>query len=869
MTDRTPEPASAATPLPDDASTALPRQEPSPPASHDAAWWAAVNHCFHAALDVAPVERDAVLARETSDEWVRAEVRTLLAAHDADAHRFEPPADDPLQRLASGAGGGASGFGLPAADAPGPGARIGSYELGAEIGRGGMAVVYEATRVADDMRKRVAIKLISDPSRGAEMARRFARERRILATLEHPHIAALLDGGTTDGGTPWFAMERVDGAPIDRWCASRSVEVPARVRLVRQACAAVAYAHQRLVVHRDLKPRNILVTDDGQVKLLDFGIAKVLDGATGDDTATGRLAVTIAYASPEQLRGEPVGTPSDVYALGLVLFELVTGQRARRVDEALVSLLDDSQRDPPTASAVVNDHAARAAGLPAAQQLRSQLAEDLDTIIAKALHPDPSRRYSSMERFDEDLARWLEGRPILARPATLGYRVRRFLARNRRALALASVALVLAAGGLGSSAWQARRADRERARSEANLTEVRRLVQTLIEGVGGSVGDLPGGTAARADAVRAALGSLDRVAQDAVDDPAVRRELVRAYQRAGDVLGNPTNANLGDLPAADSVYARAAVLAEPLRASDDGNVRWLLASLDQARADVAAPRGRIEEAAALQADAVQTFTALAAASPRDSGPALSAAIGLLKLGDLRGSPVFVNRGDRDGARRAYDEALTRLSQPPLVSDRSFNTQRIRGVLHERLGTIALAQGDAVLAAQEYAAALEVRQQLAAQRSLSVEARRDVAITEYLLCGVHLETGALDAADAACARSLQVRTQLLREDPANAQLVRGMGIIHQRLATLARRRGETRAALRHADEALEYYTTFFGGREGALNVRRDELDLLLDRAAWSGVAADRVRARAAAQALEARDGLTDGQRARVAELVLSP
>ena len=825
----------------------------------DAAFWQDVSRCFHDALEVEPSAREAVLARVASSDRVRDEVRSLLAAHDVVGERFEPPAAMVADRdiLAN------------SATAAGSGTRIGPYELGAEIGRGGMAVVYEATRVSDDMRKRVAIKLISDPSRGAEMARRFARERRILATLEHPHIAALLDGGTTDLGTPWFAMERVDGTPIDRWCASRAVDVATRVRLLRQACAAVAYAHQRLVVHRDLKPRNILVTGDGQVKLLDFGIAKVLDGATGDDTATGRLAVTIAYASPEQLRGEPVGTPSDVYALGLVLFELVTGQRARRVDDALVSLLDDAQRDPPTASAVVNEHAARAAGLPSAPQLRAQLTDDLDTIIAKALHPEPAMRYSSVERFDEDLARWLDGRPILARPATFGYRLRRFAVRNRRALTLASVAVVLGVAGVGSSAWQARRADRERARSEANLTEVRRLVQTLIEGVGGSVGDLPGGTAARAEAVRAALGSLDRVAQDAVDDPMVRRELVRAYQRAGDVLGNPTNANLGDLPGADSVYRRAAQLAEPLRSSRDGNVRWLMASLDQARADVAAPSGRLEEAATLQANAVQIFTELAQGSPNDSGPALSAAIGLLKLGDLLGGPFFVNRGDGEGARRAYDDALARLSRPPLLSDRSFNTQRIRAVLNERLGTIALAQGNTTLATQAYDASLQLRVALAAERALSVEARRDVAITEYLLCGVHLQTGALDAADAACARSLQVRTRLLREDPANAQLVRGMGIIHQRLATLAARRGDTRAALRHADEALGHYTTFFDGRDGALNARRDELDLLLDRAAWSGSAMHRARAEAAARTLASRDGLTDPQRARLAELLLSP
>jgi serine/threonine protein kinase len=823
--------------------------------SVDAPFWVAAAHAFHEALESPPEAREAVIMSTLRKAGPRADerelqtlVQSLLVAHDQLGNRFESPLA--LSRTAT--------------PTPRHGTRIGPYLLGEEIGRGGMGVVYEATRVSDDMRKRVAIKLISDPSVGAGVTKRFERERRILATLEYPHIAGLLDGGTTEDGTPWFAMERVDGAPIDRWCAARGIDVQSRVQLLRQAAAAVIYAHQRLVVHRDLKPRNILVTDDGQVKLLDFGIAKVLGGAPGDDTATGRLTATVAYASPEQLRGQPVGTVSDVHALGLVLFELVTGQRARQTDEPLPVLLEKAQQEPPRASAVVNDHAARNAGLPLAKVLRTVLADDLDTIIAKAVHPDAAMRYSSVERLDEDLARWLEGRPILARPATVSYRLKRFAIRHRRTLLAGGVGVLLVSAALGSSAWQARRAESERVRSEANLSEVRALVQTLIDGVGAAVGDMPGGTAARASAVRAALASLDRVARDAVDDPSVRIELVRAYQRAGDVLGNPTNANLGDLPGADSAYARAALLAVPLRTSTDRATRWLLANLDQARADVAAPRGNVEDAARWQSAALTTFADLAQTAPSALSPALAVAIASLKLGDLLGSPVFVNRGDMGGASAAYDSALARMDRPPLRDDTRFETQRIRGVLHERRGTLAQAKGDARLATEEFAASLRVREQVAASRPLSVEARRDVAITEYLRCGVFLDADMLRDADAACARSLELRTRLLREDPANAQLVRGMGIIHQRLAALAARRRDTRTALHHADQALLHYARFFDGRDGAINVRRDELDLLLDRAAWSRLAADRARALAAAERLAARNGITQSQTRRLAE-----
>ncbi|MDF1506188.1 serine/threonine-protein kinase, partial [Roseisolibacter sp. H3M3-2] len=315
--------------------------------------WEAVMALLEAALERPAAERAAFVAAAAGDDAaLRDEVASLLAMEDGAAGFLETPAALP---------------GDAAPPAPVEGRQVGPYRIVREIGRGGMGTVYLAER--DDVGRRVALKLVRGDLAAPDRVARFLVERRVLARLDHPNVARLLDAGVADDGTPWFAMEHVDGAPLDRHCDARGLGLADRLRLVEQVCEAVAYAHRNLVVHRDLKPNNVLVTPDGVVKLLDFGIAKLLDGegeAGGARTGTGTWFLTPDYAAPEQARGEPVTTATDVYALGVVLYELLTGARPQRVESGPVGTLAPP-RPVPRASSAPTDGAA------ATRALRDQL----------------------------------------------------------------------------------------------------------------------------------------------------------------------------------------------------------------------------------------------------------------------------------------------------------------------------------------------------------------------------------------------------------------------------------------------------------------------------------------------------------------
>jgi serine/threonine-protein kinase len=338
------------------------------------------------------------------------------------------------------------------------GTRIGPYRIVSEAGHGGMGTVYLAER-DEPYYQRVALKLVRGGlSLDDHLVRRFVEERQILASLEHPRIARLLDGGITREGLPWFALEYVEGLPIDRYVELHQLPLDARLNLFLAVCDAVQYAHQNLVVHRDLKPGNILITADGQVKLLDFGIAKLVAGGERAETRTGLRLMTPDYASPEQVRGEPVTVASDGYSLGVLLYELLTSQRLYRLSDPT------SLRE--VELAVLEQEPERPSSRVADARLRRRLRGDLDTIVLTALRKEPARRYPSVERLATDLGRHLKGLPVSARPDGLGYRAGKFIRRHRLGV-LASTAVLLAiVGGLAATQWKAREATREAARAE-------------------------------------------------------------------------------------------------------------------------------------------------------------------------------------------------------------------------------------------------------------------------------------------------------------------------------------------------------------------------------------------------------------------
>jgi serine/threonine-protein kinase len=426
----------------------------------DPARWAELKDRFAEVSALAGEARAAALRRLDADPELRDELAALLTAADSMGDRFEhgplPPED--------------AGMTIR------PGQRIGSWAVLRELGHGGMGTVYEAERVDDAFTKRVALKTVSAGHDGTTIIRRFRHERQILARLEHPNIAALLDGGVTAWGAPYFVMEFVDGAPIDRWCAERSLDLRGRLSLFLQVCGAVQYAHERLIVHRDLKPANILVGADGTAKLLDFGIAKLLQSSEGTETPltqTGVLPMTTAYASPEQLRGEPVTVASDIYSLGVVLYELLAGRRP--FDDAVWStaLRATTGQSAAPPSRAVRDTTITSVGRLDARRLRRMLSGELDAIVLQALRPEPGRRYQSVTRLMDDVQRYLDGRPVRAQPDTAGYRVRKFVRRNRVAVTAGLIAVTALAGATILSLHQAAvaRAERDVARREQRRTE--------------------------------------------------------------------------------------------------------------------------------------------------------------------------------------------------------------------------------------------------------------------------------------------------------------------------------------------------------------------------------------------------------------
>lgn len=428
--------------------------------------WNKVQALFEAALERQPAERETFLKDACADDLdLFREVAALLEA-DAKPHSL------------------LDGFAGDAIDLPEAlsleGELIGAYRLVRQIGAGGMGNVYLAERADGQFEQKVALKLIKLGLGSEEILQRFHSERQILARLQHPNIARLLDGGLSADGRPFFTMEFVAGKPIDQYCDQHQLTVDQRLELFRTVCAAVQYAHRNLVVHRDLKPSNIGVTEDGAVKLLDFGIAKLL--GAGDDAAgltsltkIGQRVMTPEYASPEQVRGEPITTASDVYSLGVILYELLSGHRpyqlANRSPAEVEKLI--STTEPKKPSTVVGQREDKVpvesislARRTQPERLRRRLAGDLDNICMMALRKEAERRYHSVEQLLQDLTRHLQGLPVSARPATVGYRAQKFVQRHKLGVAMTTVLVLLISGLIGFYTWRLAN-ERNRAQLEA------------------------------------------------------------------------------------------------------------------------------------------------------------------------------------------------------------------------------------------------------------------------------------------------------------------------------------------------------------------------------------------------------------------
>ncbi len=439
--------------------------------------WQKAKEIFQTALNLPSAERPAFIEKASDgDEQIKMEVETLLEAHEE--------AGDFINKSAFSV----ADFVTDTPKTSLIGQKIGVYEIERQIGRGGMGAVYLARRADQTFDKRVAVKLIKRGFDTDEIIRRFRNERQILAGLDHPNITRLLDGGATDDGLPFLVMDFVEGEPLTKFSRQQELSIKERLELFLKICSAVQYAHQNLIIHRDLKPSNVLVTNDGTPKLLDFGIAKlVADESQAETMNTLTRVMTPEYASPEQIQGKPITTSSDVYALGVILYELLTGVRPYKIKsrsaEEISKIITDSE--PVKPSDVIQDgergrrgerESKKNSPSPPLPFSPSQLRGDLDNIVLMAMRKEPERRYSSVEQFAEDIKRYLNGLPVIARQDSFAYRTSKFINRNKVGVAAVGGVAVSLIAGILTTTRQARIARRQRDKAE----KINKFLQKML-----------------------------------------------------------------------------------------------------------------------------------------------------------------------------------------------------------------------------------------------------------------------------------------------------------------------------------------------------------------------------------------------------
>ena len=745
--------------------------------------WQRLEELFHRVLELPPEARAARLAEACGDDLdLRAEVNRLLHSH-AEATSFVRDAAAGVEHVAATI--------MPEA------AHIGAYRIVRELGRGGMGTVYLGERADAQFEMRVAVKLIKRGMDTDAVLQRFRHERQILAGLEHPNIARLLDGGTTEDGLPYFVMEYVDGQPIDEYCRTHQLSLDQRLRLFRQVCTAVSYAHQHLVIHRDIKPSNILVTTDGVPKLLDFGIAKLLD--TGEDAVTmtmttefGAQAMTPQYASPEQLRGARVTTVSDVYALGVLLYELLAGARpyeltGKSSDEVRHIVADTDIVKPSLTAARRGDDVT-------ARRVRG----DLDAIVNTAMRKDPAERYGSVALLDDDVRRHIDGLPVVARGDSWTYRTARFVRRRKLGVAAAAAIVITLVGGVIATSSQARVARAERARAERRFSDVRRLSTSFLFEFHDAIATLPGSTPARLLVVSKALEYLDSLAAEAAGDRDLQQELAAAYDRVGDVQGNPGAANLGDIDGAIKSYEKAAAIRRALAADAPESL--------QSRVDMATSTMRIGYAYFARGavkDAVGKFREALATREEAFGagvPSKSAARAALAETTARLCTTLIAVGDVPGAIDNCRRNLTLTEE--LLRERPDDKaiQVMHAVNATGLGNALRLNRQPDDAATRLEDAIRQHRDLLSKNPLDAEVRRRLAVSYTYLANVHNDRKEPDKAAQAYEQAIAELDTLAKADPANARMRTELSyMLNQRVRILVAngRRDEARRDAQHA------------------------------------------------------------------------
>jgi eukaryotic-like serine/threonine-protein kinase len=723
--------------------------------------WERISEIFDRALTLEGHEREVYLREVCADDPKFCdEVDSLLDSHRQAGSQFLQASEGVFDEVAE-------------KDQPAEvqaGRRIGAYLVEEEIGHGGMGEVFAAKRVDGQYEKKVALKLVRSGYETSFILERFRNERQILASLDHPNIARLLEGGTSADGAPYLVMELVDGVPIDSYCEARELSVTERLLLFRQVCSAVQYAHQQLVIHRDIKPSNILVTKEGVPKLLDFGIAKILD-PSGSTEVTSLRPMTPEYASPEQVRGEAISTYTDVYSLGVVLYRLLTGRSPYRVDTRTPARLAEAikQDEPERPSTAI--HRKKTSGAdgdsreitPKAvsstieatpARLEKRLRGDLDFILLKALRKEAAQRYSSVEQMSEDIRRHLEGIPIAARKGTWNYRSGKFIRRHK----VSVFAALLVVATLVTAIVVTRR---EALIAEARFNDVRKLANSLMFEVHDSIQQVPGTTAARKLIIERAQEYLDVLAKDSRSDSSLQRELAASYSKLASVQGHPQGANLGDSAGAAKNYRMAVELLTDCLARDSRNLDIAI-QLSRAYQDLALAldsTGDQTGAKNSTRKALDILEPLAKSQPEDPRLRFGIATALEQAGTL-----LFSGNDLARVGEYYRRALAILVPLGEANPQRKDVQMEISFVHKHMGSLLGIQHQFPAALEHYRAALAIDEaQLRAEPS-NTQVRYNITFTYSDTGWILSQQREFDAALEYYSKAWQIRSELAAADP---------------------------------------------------------------------------------------------------------
>jgi eukaryotic-like serine/threonine-protein kinase len=776
--------------------------------------WQHVRSILESALELEPASRAKFLDQACAEDSIRVEVELLIHLHEEAGTNFLNTPPNPAALFEEEVR-----FRLV------QGKRIGAYEIIGEIAQGGMGAVYRAVRADGQYTQQVALKIVR-AELGAELtAARFRNERQILASLDHPNIAKILDGGTTVEGVPYFVMELIDGLPITEYCDQNKLSVDARLRLFLAVCSAVHYAHQRLIIHRDIKPTNILITADGVPKLLDFGIAKLLDPGSMSEHPTvtaGAWMLTPAYASPEQLRGEIVTTATDEYSLGLLLYELLTGYNPYnmpgRTPHEIAELASNTE---PQRLSLAVQKSETASKTPDSEQLylrrgttpaklAKRLAGDLDNIVLMALRKEPSRRYASVEQFAEDLQRHLARIPVRARHDTAWYRTSKFIARHKAGVLTATFAVFATFVAFAITLYEARVARQERLSAERRFNDVRALANSLMFEVHDSIRALPGATAARKLVVQRAQEYLDRLAAEPKSDPSLLRELAAAYDRLGGVLGDRRDANLGDSQQSLRNYRRAAELREAVVAArpSDLDYRRELAGSYMALATALQPGEEFLR------KALAILEPLAAANPGNT----KIQFALAKALERRGQNFAVS-GKLPDARADYEKSLAIYGQLSKADPKESQYLIEVAFAHKHLGGLLIRENQFPAALEQYRLALPIDEaQLRAEPQNTMN-QYSITFTYSDIGFILGKQGDIDGALDYYRRARDIRSAQAAADPQDSRARGGLAQTYVYLTALNWQKGDLTTALEDAKQALTNFQAVFQTDPTSQSIRR--------------------------------------------------